>query len=287
MLTEKTRRQIIINADDFGLCESVNRGILKAHREGVLTSATLMANMPAALQAVQIAKDTPSLGVGVHLTLTEGKALSPPDQIPSLVNPDGIFRYSGEKLAIRCLVSSELRQAVQKELNTQIQWAFDKGIKPTHLDSHKHIHCFPPLYAIVCRLAGEYRISAIRWPFEPKNISFSPWPQTDRDGKKRARTLRILSRINHIQNTNYIRNNTLLGIAHTGVIDFAFFQAACRYNTTSPVEIMTHPGFCEGLDRTKTRLVEQRENELETLCDSRVKDLFNNEDIELKHYGTI
>lgn len=281
------KRQVIINADDFGLCDSVNRGILKAHREGVLTSATLMANMPGAELAVQIAKDNPFLGIGVHLTLTEGKALIPAVQIPSLVDADGRFLYRGEKLAMQSLIRPDIRKAVYQELGAQVRWVLDHGLKPTHLDSHKHIHCFPPLYTIVCRIAKQYQIPAIRWPFEPKNIGFAPFSQTDSAGRKRAGILRILTRINRIQNTTYIRNQALFGIAHTGAIDFSFLEAFCRYNTTSPVEIMTHPGYCEDLDPTKTRLIEQRKSELETLCDARVKDLFEQENIELTHYGSI
>jgi hopanoid biosynthesis associated protein HpnK len=283
----RMKRQVIINADDFGLCDGVNRGILKAHRQGVLTSATLMANMPGAEQAVQIAKDNPSLGVGVHLTLTEGQALTPAAQIPSLADAKGQFLYRGEKLAMLSIIRPDIRKAIYRELNAQVRWVLDHGIKPTHLDSHKHIHCFPPLYTLVCRIAKQYQISAIRRPFEPKNVGFAPWPQTDSAGRKRAGILRILTRINRLQNPAYIRNQALFGIAHTGAIDFSFLEAVCRYNTTSPVEIMTHPGFCESLDRAKTRLIEQRESELESLCDSRVKDLFRQENIELTHYGSI
>lgn len=283
----KMKRQVIINADDFGLCDSVNRGILKAHRQGVLTSATLMANMPGAEQAVQMAKDNPSLGVGIHLTLTEGKALTPAAQIPSLVDTEGRFLYRGEKLALLSLIRPDIRKAVHRELDAQVRWVLDHEIKPTHLDSHKHIHCFPPLYAIVCQIAKQHQIPAIRWPFEPKNVGIAPWPTSDRAGRKRAGILRILTRINRIQNPAYIRNQALFGITHTGAIDFSFLEAVCRYNTTSPVEMMTHPGFCEGLDRATTRLIEQRESELESLCDSRAKNLFRQENIELTHYGSL
>ncbi len=280
-------QKIIINADDFGLCDGVNRGIVQAHRHGVLTSATLMANMPAAEQAVQIAKDNPSLAVGLHLNLTEGKALTPAAEIPPLADKQGQFLHSGEKLAVLSLVSADVRQAIYRELDAQVRWIIERGIKPTHIDSHKHIHCFPSIYAIVCRIAKQYLIPAIRFPFEPKAAVSDAWPKADSAGKRRARILRIFTRINRIQNSDYIHNSALFGVAHTGAVNFAFFQAVCCYNGAGPVEIMTHPGYCNGLDRAKTRLVEQRERELEALCDARVKELFRERNVELTNYGKI
>jgi predicted glycoside hydrolase/deacetylase ChbG (UPF0249 family) len=280
-------KKVIINADDFGLCEGVNEGILKAHLEGVVTSATLMVNMAGAEDAVRMAYSHPSLGVGVHLSLTEGKALTPVNQIPALVNAEGAFLYSPEKLAFLSLVHSDVRKAVYTELQAQVQWVIDRGIKPTHLDSHKHFHCFPPLYSMVCRIAEQFQIRAIRWPFEPKAVSFHPWPTADKAGQRRARVLRVLTRINRLQNSLYIRTQALFGIAHTGNIDFSFLGAVCLYNIKDVVEIMTHPGFPAGLNHGRTRLIEQREKELQALCDIRTINLFRDKGIQLTHYGSI
>lgn len=280
-------RTVMINADDFGLCEGVNRGVLRAHREGILTSATLMTTMPAAKEAVQIAKDCPTLGVGIHLNLTEGKPLTAADNIPLLVDAEGYFKHSPASLSLLSLTHSDARKAIYTELLAQVLWAIDHGITPTHLDSHKHIHCFPTLYAITCRVAKQLNIRAIRCPFEPRAIAFPPFPAVDFSCRKRARTLRLLTGINRLQAPAFLRNQTLLGVAHTGNINYAFLQAAWQYNSLGTVEIMTHPGYLQGLDKTKTRLYEQREGELEALCDKRIVKLFKSQEIQLIHYGQL
>ncbi len=156
-------RRIIINADDFGLCEGVNKAVVQAHTNGILTSATIMTNMPAAEEAVEIAKHTPTLGVGVHLNLTEGSPISKEATVKPLLDAQGQFAVPFSKLPMLSIRSSKVRQAIRTELAAQIQWVIERGIKPTHLDSHKHIHSFPVIFSIVCKLARQFGITAIRW----------------------------------------------------------------------------------------------------------------------------
>jgi len=280
-------RRIVVNADDFGLCEGVNKAVLAAHTDGVLTSATIMVNMPAAEEAVEIAKRLPGLGVGVHLNLTEGRPISKADDVRPLLNADGQFGCSAGKLAFFSLVLPNFRSAVRTELAAQIQWVIDRGLKPTHLDSHKHFHSFPAIYPMVCRLAGKFGISAIRWPFEPKNVCRMPWPLPSAGGVKRASRIRTMARINRVQNRRFLKTDALFGIAHTGKIDVAFFRVVTLYNSTAVAEVMTHPGFIEGLDASKTRLVQQRKVELDALCSEKTKQYFKETGISLVHYGQL
>ncbi|MHC4086870.1 MAG: carbohydrate deacetylase, partial [Planctomycetota bacterium] len=164
-------RRIIINADDFGLCDGINEAVARAHSDGILTSATIMVNMPAAEKAVKIAKKLPSLGVGVHLNLTEGWPISKDPCISRLLDSDGQFAHSPFKLSLLSLAGNKIREAIRTELAAQIQWVIDHGLKPTHLDSHNHIHSFPALFSIVCQSARSFQIPAIRWTFEPKELS--------------------------------------------------------------------------------------------------------------------
>lgn len=280
-------KRIIVNADDFGLCEGVNKGIAQAHKEGVLTSTTIMAGMPAAKKAVKLAKKLPKLGVGVHLTLTEGKPVSNDDSVKWLVNSEGEFRLSPSKIALLSALIPNFRKAIIAELSAQIQWVIDQGIKPTHLDSHKHIHTFPVLYSIICQLAREFQIPIIRWAFEPKTVSKLPWPLPSEGGAKRAAAVRVMAFINRMQNSDFIRTDGILGVAHTGRIDVNFFKAVGLYNRGSVVEIMTHPGFVDGLDPSKTRLLKQREAELEAVCSERTKQFFEQAGVKLVHYGQL
>lgn len=280
-------RQVIINADDFGLCDGVNKAVAQAHTDGVLTSATIMANMPAANEAVKIARQLPTLGIGVHLNLTEGRPLSKDTCIDRLLDADGQFACSPAKLSLFSLAGHKIREAIRAELAAQIQWVIDNGLKPTHLDSHKHIHTFPQLFSIVCQLAGRFQIPAIRWPFEPKELSQIPWPLTSADGRKRAKKVRIMARINRVQNSDFLKTDALLGIAHTGKIDVNFFKAVALYNSAATAEVMTHPGFADGLDPGKTRLLHQRKVELEALCSRKTKQYFEDAGVKLVHYGKL
>lgn len=281
-----TVRKIIINADDFGLSKGVNEGVVKAHTEGILTSATLMTNMPQAEDAVALAKSLPSLGIGLHLNLTEGKPLSKDPRVSQLTNTAGVFAFSVEKLCLTSLLSPSLRQAIQIELESQIQWALHHNLKPTHLDSHKHFHCFPAIFGIVCKLAKQYEISTIRQPLERQHFD-QHWPKPDKKGLRRATILRGCSRIDAILTKAYFKTSELLGIAHTGSINTAYLEAVSLYNSAPIVEIMTHPGYMKGLDKNHTRLVEHREQELEALCSEQTKAAFNKPTIQLVHYGQI
>jgi hopanoid biosynthesis associated protein HpnK len=280
-------RKIIINADDFGLCDGVNRAVVQAHTQGILTSTTIMANMPAARQAVELAKQLPTLGVGVHLNLFGGKPVSKDPCVARLLNADGEFTYSPSRLSLLSVVSRKIRNAIAAELAAQIQWVIDNGLKPTHLDSHKHIHNFPAIFPIVCELAKNFRIAAIRWPFEPKEVSYEPWPSPGEEGRKRAGIIRVMAKINWRQNPTFFKTQAVLGIAHTGGINIDFLEAAIINNRAETVEIITHPGFIDGLDPTKTRLVQQRKVELDALCDRKIKEYFKEAAVKLVHYGQI
>jgi len=109
----------------------------------------------------------------------------------------------------------------------------------------------------------------------------------DGDGKKRARLTRIMARINRLQNHSFFKTDMLLGVAHTGRIDTDFFRATASYNTMPVAEIMTHPGFIDGLEKFKTRLVQQRKIELDTLCSEEARQYLSNAGIKLVHYGQI
>jgi len=280
-------RRLIINADDFGLCEAVNSAVAQAYREGVLRSATIMANMPAAEDAVKIAKEMPGLGVGVHLNLSEAAPLSKDESVRSLVNHAGGFAFSPYVLSALSMGVHRIRNAIRAELAAQIQWVIDRGIVPTHLDSHKHIHCFPAIFTIVCDLARRFKIGAVRWAFEPRQVLTVPWPLSEKRAKRKVGLIRTMARINRLQQPFFLKTDCLLGVVHTGRIDVNFFRAVSLYNTAAVAEVMTHPGFSDGLDPAKTRLGRQRKTELEALCDERTRRYLKEAGIKLVHYGQL
>jgi len=279
-------KRIIINADDFGISSGVNQAVAQAHTGGVLTSTTIMANMPAAEAAAKLAKQMPGLGVGVHLNLFEGRPLSKNGSVDCLLDDNGSFALTPAKLSLLSIARRKIRNAIRTELAAQIQWVIDNGLKPTHLDSHKHIHSFPTIFPIACDLARRFEIAAIRFTLEPKQLLAMPWPLPSEGGRKRVKAIRIMAKINRIQNPAYLKTDCLLGVAHLGKIDVNFFKAVALYNSAATAEVMTHPGFDDGLENRKSGL-HQRKGEFEALCSERTKQYLKNAGIKLVHYGEL
>ncbi|MDF2628585.1 MAG: chitin disaccharide deacetylase [Symbiobacteriaceae bacterium] len=152
-------KRLIINADDFGLSEGATLGILRAHRDGIVTSATVMMNMPGAGDALSVAP--PSLGVGVHLTLTGGRPLcgdgpSPAGGRPPFAGVPSLVDATGDFLKLPALAGAAVAADVERELRAQVEAFCASGRRPTHLDSHHHVHLEVPVVGeIVRRLAAE------------------------------------------------------------------------------------------------------------------------------------
>ncbi|MFA6186766.1 MAG: ChbG/HpnK family deacetylase [Phycisphaerae bacterium] len=278
-------KKIIINADDFGLCRGVNNAVAEAHAMGVLTSATIMANMAGVDEAIEMAKKMPALGVGVHLNVVTGKPISTDPIVKILTNATGNFGYSVAKLAIATISSKNIREAIETELSAQISSLISKGITPTHLDSHKHFHCLPAVWRIVCRLAEKFNIPAIRWPYEPATLLGGDWPKVELKDKVRALLVRQMALKCQGIDDRFIKTDIFFGLAHTGRIDDNFWTEVSQTQFAGVAEVMTHPGYPEGLG--KTRLVEQRQTELKWLCAASTKKALADAGIELINYRDI
>lgn len=151
--------KLIVNADDFGYSKGVNYGILDAHRDGIVTSATMMANMPGFVHATGLAKQHPTLGVGIHLVLTCGTPLLP--DVPSLVDEHGAFRKQSE------IFQHATSEDIERELVAQFEKFMASGLKPTHLDSHHHVHAHEKVFPIVRRLAERHGLPLRRISINP------------------------------------------------------------------------------------------------------------------------
>lgn len=150
---------LIFNADDLGYSPAVNYGIIDSHVNGVVNSATMMTNMPGFKHAVKLAKEHPTLGVGVHLVLTCGSPIR--KDVSSLVDEKGNFFKTYDSLKAKGFSTEE----VEKEWETQIQTFFNAGLTPTHLDSHHHVHSQPELHDVILRLSKKHNLSVRLAPF--------------------------------------------------------------------------------------------------------------------------
>jgi chitin disaccharide deacetylase len=165
--TERTKRCLIVHADDLGISESVNSAIALAHERGILTSASLMAVGEAFEDALRTCRSLPSLDVGVHLTLVEERPLSPTGAVPSLAGSSGRFPPTAMAFTQRYFARRINMEEIYRELEAQVRRVVDAGIPVTHLDSHQHLHMLPGIFEITVRLAREHGIHAVRVPREP------------------------------------------------------------------------------------------------------------------------
>lgn len=145
--------EVVVNADDFGLSNAVNYGIFDCHKNGLINSATMMMNAKATEHAIQLAKDTPSLKVGVHLVLTSGRPIL--HDVSSLVDNKGWFKKQLDILNEPKGISLE---ELEKEWSAQIDRFLDAGLVPTHFDSHHHMHGIPFFHPVVKRLSEKYQL---------------------------------------------------------------------------------------------------------------------------------
>src|SRR5246127_336899 len=155
-------KDLIVNADDLGWTHGVNRGIAEAHRNGIVTSASLIANGCAFEAGVQTARESPQLGVGVHLNLSDGNPVAPAEEVKSLLDENGDFSGGPEALLFRLTAKKLETKEVEAEWNAQIEKVRAAGIRPTHLDGHKHVQMLPGLFAVALRLAKKHGIEAVR-----------------------------------------------------------------------------------------------------------------------------
>jgi len=162
----KSAGKLIVHADDFGLSEKINDGILHAHLHGILTSTSVMANGGAFEHALNICRSVPTLDIGVHLTLVEEPPVLPREKIPSLVGGEGRFHCHAMTF-LRKYAAGRIRLAeVRCELEAQIKKVASYGISISHLDSHQHLHILPQILNLTVDLAEQYGIPAIRFPYE-------------------------------------------------------------------------------------------------------------------------
>ncbi|HUA01554.1 MAG TPA: ChbG/HpnK family deacetylase [Candidatus Aquilonibacter sp.] len=283
-------KELILNADDFGLTKGVNEGIVRSFREGVLTSTTLMATGPAFEDAAERARDNPNLGVGCHLVLTGGVAVAPPGEISSLVDKSGLLPESLGAFLVR-VTSGKIRLThIERELRAQIAKIRSAGIEPTHLDTHKHTHAHPVVLKVLARVAKDLGIERLRKPAEHLHDSWRLMcSETGASAKQVAAVaaVRILSTNFASVSRRYglVSPDRFLGVAVTGQLGP---NALCHLIDTldeGRTEIMLHPGICdEDLVRTGSRLQLQRELEMEGLLASQVRRAIEHHGVRLISY---
>lgn len=268
-----------MNADDFGLTAGVNRAIIELHQAGVLTSTTLMARAAAAEEAIELARSTPSLGVGCHVVLVDGEPLRSARELPALVDPGtGRFMPTLGKFLKRLLAVRIPSSEIEAEASAQIGLLRSRGIALTHIDTHKHVHMFPGVLRPVLRAARAAGIRAVRNPFEPK-WSLRATPNAPWVRRTEVSLLRLLQStfLRIVEEEGFTTTDGAIGVLATGTLDTATLTSLLANVPTGTWELVTHPGYNDiDLAQAHTRLLFSRETELQAL---RALEQFQNSDL--------
>jgi predicted glycoside hydrolase/deacetylase ChbG (UPF0249 family) len=286
-------KNLIVNADDLGWTEGVNRGIAEAHRKGLVTSTSLLANGQAFASATEVALANPQLGIGVHLNLSDGRPTAASKRVTGLLNSVGDFAGGPESLLLRIASRSLPIEEVELEWDAQIRKVRDAGIPPTHLDGHKHVQMLPGLFEVALRLAKKHGIRAIRVSHEESKLRSALSASGDQNPGVvlkqgvQARGLKLLARDARemADRAGLATTDYFCGIAQTGVLTRGGVEQLLSTLPEGTTELMCHPGYAdEDLRNTATRLQESRQTELEILTDAGIRKLVATRGIRLISY---
>jgi hypothetical protein len=250
-------KSLVINADDLGISESTNLAIADAHRRGVLTSASVMATGIAFDHAVAaVVHANPQLGIGLHVCLTDGSALSRPADIPLLVDAQGRFRHGFLSLYRLTLTRpQEITGQIEREITAQFERVLACGISIDHVDGHRHVHMIPRIFPIVSRLAQRYGCAAIRMAHEPLLLSRallrpSGLPRLLGNLPKKV-VLSVLARRNRGAAEPLAVSHRTFGILGSGGMDRVALLDAVARDLDGATEIITHPALSSASGRAE------------------------------------
>ena len=271
---------LIINADDFGLSEGINRGIIEGFRAGAITSTSLMVGMPAFDDAVRIARAAPALGIGLHFTLTAGRPLT---RAPSLIDEETGNFLRVPALVRRALAGRVRRVEVEDECAAQIAAAREAGLHLTHLDGHHHIHLLPGVRDAVRRVVGAERIPAVRRPSE-RPFGVVGWRRRMPERALIGVLARYVDRARwHVATSDHFVGSVLLGARQFQSLLVRVLDSLAPGTT----ELMVHPGYVPGPVPGNDPYTTHREIELRALTSPDVLARLRSGRIQLLHYGQI
>ena len=285
-------RRLIVNADDFGLTPGVNRGIVEAHREGIVTSSTLMANGSALDDAIRLTASAATLSVGCHVVLVDGEPVLDRSRVPTLLTAkrNGRFVDGIAGFAARVLRGHINPDEVEAEVTAQIRKLQSAGVHVSHIDTHKHTHIFPQILRPILRAAKATGVRAIRNPFG--RVAFSQI--ANRPGLwKRYGQVKMLNRwaaafARTVVEAGMATPDGILGIVATGSMDDRMLRVILQNLPDGTWELVCHPGHNDGaLSNVRTRLRESREVELQILTSPVTHKWLTEGGIELISYNAL
>jgi hopanoid biosynthesis associated protein HpnK len=268
------KRRLIVNADDFGRSHSANEAIIRAHQEGILTTASLMVNEQATEEAVALARQNPRLGVGLHLTLLCGHSALEPGKIPGLVNAHSEFTNRPARAGFEYFFKPELKEQLRAEIHAQFERFRATGLALDHVNGHLHLHLHPVVFSILMEANGQLGIKQMRVTLDPLwlNLRLASGAWAYRISHALIfQTLSLRARrqlsARGIRHTRFV-----FGLLQNARVDESYVTRLLPRLPEGDSELYSHPS----LDEFK--------NEFDALVSPRARDLAQELDIQLIRY---
>ncbi len=282
-------RKLIVSGDDFGLSPGTNAGIIAAHERGILTDASLMVNGAAFEAAVELARATPSLSVGLHLVLVQGRSTLPPHEIPGLVNAEGMFRNNAPLAGFRYFFAPALRRQIEGEVQAQLERYLHTGLPLSHVDGHLNIHMHPTVLATLLKMAPRFGIRALRVPREPWRISLRLDSRAAGRKLLEAAVFRSLSRfaVPRLAAHGIRHPDQMFGLHQSGHVTEPYVLGVLEHLPPGTTELYGHPATTDAEARRWRPADYESEAEVSALSSPRVRAALVATGVQLTNYGEL
>jgi hopanoid biosynthesis associated protein HpnK len=278
-------KRLILTADDFGLCESVNEAVERAHRDGLLTSASLMVAGPAVEDAVRRARRMPDLRVGLHLVVIEGPAVLPRSAIPGLVDANGWFPSDQLKLPVRYFFLPRVRVQLAAEIRAQFEAFVATGLALDHADAHKHMQLHPTVGRMLLSIGREFGLRAVRVPAEPPSVLAACGTRPTLDARWMsgwASRYRYQAR-----DAGMATNDAVFGVAWSGHMTEDKLLRLVEHLPDGVSECYLHPGAWRDATLAKYMPDYEHQAELRSLLSPRLREALERHGIERTNYTAV
>lgn len=277
-----SEKKLIINADDFGISSSVNRAVIRGWTDGILTSASLMVTGDAFIEAVELARQNPTLQVGLHLTLVQGRSALRHEGFPTLTDHQGNFPEDPVFAGMRMFFLKPLQKQLEREIEAQIVRFIETGLPLSHIDGHLNIHMHPTVFDILCRLMPKYGISSFRLSRESLRAELSI--STDRAIGKSVDAFIFSSLakrcLPHLQRRRISFASEVKGLLNSGKITEDYLLKLLGTLKEGTTEIYLHPSESDSQELPGYRM----KDELDALLSQKVREMIKSDNIRLCNY---
>ena len=282
----RAARYLIVNGDDFGLSAQVNAGILHAHQHGILTNTSLMVTAPAWKEAVELAGSTSSLGVGLHVTLVQGRAVLSRQHLRTIIDSEGNFAHDPTRAGLQYYFSPRAREEIRAECRAQLERFLETGLPLSHIDGHLNIHMHPVVMDALLALAQEYSIPAMRLTREDLTTSLALDPHHALRKRWESVVFTSLARTTEkkLRRARTPYPDHLFGLHQSGAVDESYLLGLFPRLQAGVTELYCHPACLPCPEVERWTPTYRREVELAALTSPTVRAVAAEEDIRFVNY---